>query len=136
MTAQEARSVARQERFIAGLRVRLHYLAGRREDRLVFDQQAGARAASSASPTRATRRASEQLMQRYYRAAKLVRQANVILLQNLQARLLPIPAEPRPLADEFLRHRGPAAHPRRHAVRAAPRRDARRLPDHAAPRRT
>src|SRR5207247_9577952 len=40
MTASEARAVARQERFIGGLRVRLHYLAGRREDRIVFDQQA------------------------------------------------------------------------------------------------
>ena len=29
-------------------------------------------------------------MQRYYRAAKLVRQVNVILLQNLHARLFPI----------------------------------------------
>jgi [protein-PII] uridylyltransferase len=101
MTAQEARSVARQERFIAGLRVRLHYLAGRREDRLVFDQQAALARQLDLADT-ATRRASELLMQRYYRAAKLVRQANVILLQNLQARLLPIPAEPRPLSDEFL----------------------------------
>ena len=101
MTAQEARSVARQERFIAGLRVRLHYLAGRREDRLVFDQQAALARQLGLADT-ATRRASELLMQRYYRAAKLVRQANVILLQNLQARLLPIPAEPRPLSDEFL----------------------------------
>src|SRR2546430_1450596 len=40
MTASEARAVAREERFIGGLRVRLHYLAARREDRLVFDQQA------------------------------------------------------------------------------------------------
>ena len=39
ITAQEARTVSRQERFIGALRVRLHYLAGRREDRLVFDLQ-------------------------------------------------------------------------------------------------
>jgi [protein-PII] uridylyltransferase len=40
MTTTEARAVARQERFIGGLRMRLHFLAARREDRLVFDQQA------------------------------------------------------------------------------------------------
>ena len=40
ITPAEARAVARQERTIADLRVRLHYLAGRREDRLVFDLQA------------------------------------------------------------------------------------------------
>ena len=40
-------------------------------------------------------------MQRYYRAAKLVRQVNVILLQNLHARLFPISAEPVPIDGEF-----------------------------------
>ncbi len=101
MTPQEARAVARQERFLGELRARLHYLAGRREDRLVFDQQ-GALARQLGLADTAARRGSEILMQRYYRTAKLVRQANVILLQNLQARLLPIPAEPRRISDEFL----------------------------------
>ena len=72
----------------ARMRVRLHYLLGRREDRLVFDRRPRSRS-SSASSTRRAKRASEQLMQRYYRAAKLVRQVNIILLQNLHARLLP-----------------------------------------------
>ncbi len=40
MTIAEARAVSRQERFIGAMRVRLHYLSDRREDRLVFDQQA------------------------------------------------------------------------------------------------
>ncbi len=40
MTIAEARAVSRQERFIGAMRVRLHYLSERREDRLVFDQQA------------------------------------------------------------------------------------------------
>ena len=101
MTAQEARSVARQELLLSTLRVRLHYLAGRREDRLVFDQQT-ALARDLGFADTAHKRASEQLMQRYYRAAKLVRQANVILLQNLHARLLPIASERRPLSDEFV----------------------------------
>jgi len=100
MTTQEARTVSRQERFIGALRARLHYLAGRREDRLVFDQQSALAREIGLSDT-PTRHASEQLMQRYYRAAKLVRQANVILLQNLHARLLPLPVEPVPIDDDF-----------------------------------
>ncbi len=100
MTLPEARSVSRQERFIGALRARLHYLAGRREDRLVFDLQTALACDLGLADT-ATRRAGEQLMQRYYRAAKRVRQASVMLLQNLQARLLPIPVEPRPLGDDF-----------------------------------
>jgi len=100
ITMQEARTVSRQERFIGSLRVRLHYLAGRREDRLVFDLQ-NALARELRLADTASKRASEQLMQRYYRAAKLVRQVNVILLQNLHSRLFPIPAEPVPVNDEF-----------------------------------
>ena len=56
--------------------MRLHYLAGRREDRLVFDLQTALARELGLADTPA-RRASEQLMQRYYRAAKLVRQVNI-----------------------------------------------------------
>ncbi|MCK7502070.1 MAG: nucleotidyltransferase domain-containing protein [Comamonadaceae bacterium] len=58
------------------LRVRLHLLAGRREDRLVFDLQTALAAAASARRPRTRQRASEVLMQRYYRAAKAVTQLN------------------------------------------------------------
>jgi len=47
------------------------------------------------------RRASEQLMQRYYRAAKSVRQIGVILLQNLHGRLFPAQLAVRPIDDDF-----------------------------------
>jgi [protein-PII] uridylyltransferase len=101
ITMDEARTVSRQQRFIGALRVRLHYLAGRREDRLVFDQQS-ALARELGLVDTPTRRATEQLMQRYYRAAKLVRQVNVILLQNLHARLFPVSSEPVPVDGEFV----------------------------------
>ena len=101
ITMQEARTVSRQERLIGALRVRLHYLAGRREDRLVFDLQNALAHELGLADTPA-RRASEQLMQRYYRAAKMVRQVNVILLQNLHARLFPIPTEPVAIDGDFL----------------------------------
>ncbi|MEP7205919.1 MAG: [protein-PII] uridylyltransferase [Casimicrobiaceae bacterium] len=100
ITVQEARSVSRQERFIGELRVRLHYLAGRREDRLIFDQQQALARQIGLADT-PTRRASEVLMQRYYRAARLVRQVNVILLQNLHTRILPTTTVPIPLDQEF-----------------------------------
>lgn len=101
ITAGEAHAVARGERTISELRVRLHYLAGRREDRLVFDQQT-ALARQIGLVDSPTKRASEQLMQRYYRAAKLVRQVNTILLHNLHARIVPSYTESRPINDEFV----------------------------------
>jgi [protein-PII] uridylyltransferase len=100
MTGAEAREVTRHERLIDDLRIRLHYLAGRREDRLVFDvQTALARQLGFADTPE--RRASELLMQRYYRAAKSVRQISVILLQNLHARLFPAQLAVRPIDRDF-----------------------------------
>ena len=101
ITTQEARTVSRQERLVGALRVRLHYLAGRREDRLVFDLQ-NALAHELGFADTAVKSASEQLMQRYYRAAKLVRQVNIILLQNLHARLFAVPTEPVVIDDDFV----------------------------------
>jgi [protein-PII] uridylyltransferase len=100
MTAAEAREVTRHERLIDDLRIRLHYLAGRREDRLLFDVQTALAQQLGLTDT-PHRRASEQLMQRYYRAAKSVRQIGVILLQNLHARLFPAQLAVRPIDDEF-----------------------------------
>ena len=83
----EAVQLARHEKLLRDLRIRLHYLAGRREDRIVFDYQTSLaeQCGYRGSPTR---RASEQLMQRYYTTAKAVTQLNTILLQNLEARLI------------------------------------------------
>ena len=84
----ELRSLRRQENLLRNLRIRLHYLAGRREDRIIFDLQAGL-AAQLKLTARGNRRSSEILMQRFYRAAKIVTQLNRILLQNLASRLSP-----------------------------------------------
>jgi [protein-PII] uridylyltransferase len=99
--AGEARSLARHEAHLQDLRIRLHYLAGRREDRIVFDLQS-ALAAQLGDADRPTRRASETMMQRYYQTAKGVTQLNTILLQNLEARLAPRPdTPPRALNERF-----------------------------------
>ena len=100
LTRDEARHVARRERVLQHLRIRLHYLAGRREDRLVFDLQ-NQLAANFGLVDNKQKRASEQLMQRYYRAAKAIRQSNVFLLQDLQAKLFPADPVPHPIDDDF-----------------------------------
>jgi [protein-PII] uridylyltransferase len=97
----EARQLAKLEAHLHDLRIRLHYLAGRREDRLVFDLQSALAAQLGHKDTPA-RRASEAMMQRYYQTAKGVTQLNTILLQNLEARLAPRPdTEPRALNERF-----------------------------------
>ena len=88
ITPAEAREIRREERFLQTLRIRLHHLAGRREDRLLFDHQSALAAQFGLKDT-PDRLASEQLMQRYYRAAKAVSQLNTILLQNLGALIAP-----------------------------------------------
>jgi len=88
ITDEEASRLHRHERWIQDLRVRLHYLARRREDRLVFDLQTPMAAELGFVDTPA-RRASEQLMQRYYQTARAVMQLNEIILQNLRASVFP-----------------------------------------------
>jgi [protein-PII] uridylyltransferase len=97
----EAAQLARHEALLQDLRIRLHYLAGRREDRIVFDLQT-ALAAQLGYHDTGERRASEAMMQRYYQTAKGVTQLNAILLQNLEAMLAPLPdTPPRPLNERF-----------------------------------
>lgn len=84
ITATEARQAARHALILAFLRITLHYLAKRREDRMLFDFQA-ALADKLGLKKHTTRTPSEVLMQRYYRTAKAVTQLNIILLQNLRA---------------------------------------------------
>src|ERR671914_392287 len=101
----EARQLLKLESHLQDLRIRLHYLAGRREDRLVFDLQSALAAQLGHADTE-ERRASEVLMQAYYRTAKAVTQANTIVLQNLEARLLPQPDDPPRVLNERFRVRG------------------------------
>src|SRR5207302_9158670 len=68
-----SRQLERHEALLQDLRIRLHYLAGRREDRIVFDFQA-ALAAQVGYQDTPHRRASEAMMQGYYRTAKAVTQ--------------------------------------------------------------
>ncbi len=82
MTTAEARQIGRNSELLATLRIRLHYLAKRHEDRILFDFQTKL-AEQLGIHASANRLASEHLMQRYYRARLAVRQFNTILMQNL-----------------------------------------------------
>jgi len=88
LTPEEAAALRRTERTLRTLRARVHLVAGRREDRLLFDVQQAVAQASGLQAT-ATRRASELLMQSYYRAAKTVTQLNSIVLLSIEERLNP-----------------------------------------------
>jgi [protein-PII] uridylyltransferase len=100
LTQAEARRIAREERALSALRIHLHLLAGRRDDRLAFDYQTEL-AARLGLAANAHKRAGERLMQGYYRAAKLVQRANGILIQSLRVRLFPVIAPPQPIDADF-----------------------------------
>jgi len=88
LTKEEARQVADAQIVLIDLRVRLHYLSGRREDRLVFDHQIEI-ARQLGLKDKGGKAASDLLMQRYYLAAKAIWRFNAILLGNLFARITP-----------------------------------------------
>jgi [protein-PII] uridylyltransferase len=96
VTREEAARIGQHERLLQELRIRLHYQARRREDRLLFDLQTPLALQFGYADTPA-KRASEQLMQRYYRTARAVTQLNEIILQNLRALAFPhVHGEPQP----------------------------------------
>jgi [protein-PII] uridylyltransferase len=125
-TAFEVKQIKRNEALLCLIRARLHLIAQRREDRLVFDLQTsvaqsfgygdapvlradmpsplGETTAPCAAPVikRAVVRPSEALMRRYYWAAKAVTQLNQILLLNIEERLNPSTHTPRPINAHFM----------------------------------
>jgi [protein-PII] uridylyltransferase len=128
-TPLEARQIKANEALLSLIRARLHLLARRREDRLVFDLQTavaesfgfkahtpplvvssgnGPNHARTPRTAKGLRRASELLMRRYYWAAKAVTQLNDILLLNIQERLNhETPGERlRPINERFLEKAG------------------------------
>ena len=89
-TVREVRELKRNEALLSLVRARLHMAAKRREDRLVFDMQhlvAESFGYLAQGESRAQRKASEELMKRYYWAAKAVTQLAQILLLNIEERL-------------------------------------------------
>ena len=90
ITPFEVSQLHKHEGTLRVIRALLHMVAGRREDRLVFDLQTavadtlGYRAGNTSANGQ---RASEALMHRYYWAAKAVTQLNQILMLNIEERV-------------------------------------------------
>jgi len=80
---EELRRIKRDQRILQDLRIRLHLLAGRREDRLLFDYQTSL-AQQFGFKDEGTHRASEFLMQRFFRTAKSVELLNTILTSQIR----------------------------------------------------
>ena len=109
-TPFEARQLKRNENTLALIRNRLHLIAKRREDRLVFDMQHGVAQSLGlgfqADGQFNARLASEALMRRYYWAAKAVTQLSQILLLNIEERLNQTSHELRPINERFAEKSG------------------------------
>ncbi len=114
-TAHEARHIKRNEALLSLIRARLHLIARRREDRLVFDLQTAVaesfgHQADTTADGRLALRASEKLMRQYYWAAKAVTQLNQILLLNIEDHLRSQRGEAlssfRPLSRHFFEKAG------------------------------
>nr|WP_315479154.1 [protein-PII] uridylyltransferase [uncultured Rhodoferax sp.] len=103
----EVKQIQRNETLLLLIRARLHLIANRREDRLIFDMQTAVAESFgyiTLAPDTNKRnfvRASEALMKRYYWAAKAVTQLNQILLLNIEERLNPSTHAPRRINAHF-----------------------------------
>ncbi|MDR1063559.1 MAG: [protein-PII] uridylyltransferase [Azoarcus sp.] len=100
ITGNEASDLRGCERFLQHVRIGLHYITGRTEDRLLFDHQERL-AQTMGIKANAAKRASEILMQHYYLAAKKLTQINSILLLNYGSEILPSHAPAIIINDRF-----------------------------------
>ena len=105
ISQSELRQIRKHEDHLKMLRIRLHYMAKRREDRLIFDVQNELAEALGFANTR-RHRASEQLMRDYYKSAKAVGLFNEILLKLLKELALPAHASIKPINARFESHNG------------------------------
>lgn len=102
ITPFEVKQLQRNEGLLRLIRARLHLVAGRREDRLVFDLQTAVAESFGYAPTQG-QRVSEVLMRRYYWAAKAVTQLNQILMLNIEEQVNGSQDAPmQPINDHFL----------------------------------
>jgi [protein-PII] uridylyltransferase len=106
ITPFEASQLLKHEGTLRLIRARLHAVAGRREDRLVFDLQTAVADSFGLEPSQG-QRSSEALMHRYYWAAKAVSQLNQILMLNIEERIAGHEHAPsRPVTARFAERAG------------------------------
>ena len=105
ISQSELRQIAKHEQHLQMLRIRLHYMAKRREDRLIFDLQNALAEDLGFSNTKRYR-ASEQLMRDYYTSAKAVGLFNEVLLKLLKELAIPEVIEVKPINARFESYNG------------------------------
>jgi len=103
ISALEDRQIKHHQKNLQLLRIRLHFISNRREDRLLFDFQ-NELADSLGYINTPYKRASEQLMQSYYRSVKFVRLMNEILLKSLQQMQSTTTLAPQSINERFEAH--------------------------------
>lgn len=103
ISALEARQIRHHEKKLQSLRIHLHFLSKRREDRLLFDFQ-NELATTLGYVNTPRKRASEQLMQSYYRSVKFIGLMNEILLKQFKQMLSVAPPVIHPINAHFEAH--------------------------------
>ena len=103
ISALEARQIRHHEKNLQSLRIQLHFLSKRREDRLLFDFQNDLATTLGYVNTQRMR-ASEQLMQSFYRSAKFISLMNEILLKQFKQMLLLTAPAIHPINERFEAH--------------------------------
>ncbi len=105
ISQSELRQISKHEQHLQMLRIRLHYMAKRREDRLIFDLQ-NELAEDLGFVNTKRHRASEQLMRDYYKSAKAVSLFNEVLLKLLKELALPEAMQIKPINARFESYNG------------------------------
>lgn len=106
ITGREANELTSNHRLLQVIRAQLHLINKRRQDQMIFETQTPLAHAFGLQNT-AEKRASEQIMRRYYWAAKAVTQLNEVLIQNIEALLFPQETKVFfPITDHFIERQG------------------------------
>lgn len=92
LSISQQQLITRSENYLLAMRGHLHIISRRAENRVAFERQSQLAKAFNITDS-AGKRASEQLMQRYYLAARAIHQQCTLFLQKLELYLSP-PATP------------------------------------------
>jgi [protein-PII] uridylyltransferase len=101
ISQHECRLFKKHERHLQTLRIYLHYFSKRREDKLIFDLQ-NSLADTLGFKNTPHKRASEQLMQEYYRSARYISVMNEILLLLIKNIIDPKAQHPEEIYGQFM----------------------------------
>ncbi len=107
LTEHEYRALNEAQNFLWRVRCGLHYLTGRREDRLLFEHQRRL-AEQFGYQDQTHSMAVEQFMKDYYRTVLRLSRLNEMLLQLFEEEILlaNVPGEPQPLSMDFQARHG------------------------------